>query len=64
MTERYLEDFAVGQVFNTGRLRVDKEQIFAFAKQFDPQPFHLDEAGGAQIAVSRTGGERLAHRGA
>jgi acyl dehydratase len=43
MTEHYLEDFAAGQVFNTGRVRVDKEQIFAFAKQFDPQPFHLDE---------------------
>jgi acyl dehydratase len=44
MTDHYLEDFAVGQVFNTGRLRVDKEDIFAFARQFDPQPFHLDEA--------------------
>jgi acyl dehydratase len=43
MTDRYLEDFAVGQVFQTGRVRVDKEQIFAFARQFDPQPFHLDE---------------------
>ncbi len=43
MTVHYLEDFAVGQVFNTGRLRIDKEQIFAFARQFDPQPFHLDE---------------------
>lgn len=43
MAVHYLEDFAVGQVFNTGRLRVDKEQIFAFARQFDPQPFHLDE---------------------
>jgi len=40
---RYLEDFSVGQVFNSGRLRVDKEAIVAFAKQFDPQPFHLDE---------------------
>ena len=44
MTERYLEDFSVGQVFNSGRLRVDKDQIIAYAKQFDPQPFHLDEA--------------------
>lgn len=43
MTVRYLDDFTVGQVFNTGRLRVDKEQIFAFARQFDPQPFHVDE---------------------
>jgi acyl dehydratase len=39
----YLEDFAVGQVFATGRLRIDADQIKAFAKQFDPQPFHLDE---------------------
>ncbi len=43
MPVHYLEDFAVGQVFNTGRLSVDKEQIFTFARQFDPQPFHLDE---------------------
>jgi len=43
MTVRYLEDFAVGQIFTTGRLRIDKEQIFAFAQQFDPQPFHIDE---------------------
>lgn len=39
----YFEDFAVGQVFDTGRLNVDAEQIKAFARQFDPQPFHLDE---------------------
>jgi acyl dehydratase len=41
--ERYLEDFAVGQTFGSGRLRVDKERIKAFAAEFDPQPFHLDE---------------------
>ena len=39
----YLDDFAVGQVFATGRLKIDADQIKAFAKQFDPQPFHLDE---------------------
>jgi acyl dehydratase len=43
MSRRYLEDFAVGQTFGSGRLRVDKEQIKAFAADFDPQPFHLDE---------------------
>jgi acyl dehydratase len=48
MTVRYLEDFAVGQTFNTGRHRVDKEQIFAFARQFDPQPFHTDEEAARQ----------------
>ena len=45
MSRRYLEDFAVGQTFGSGRLRVDKEQIKAFAAEFDPQPFHLDERG-------------------
>jgi acyl dehydratase len=44
MIERYLEDFAAGQVFGSARLRVEKEQITAFAAAFDPQPFHLDEA--------------------
>ena len=43
MTEHYLEDFSAGQVFNTGRVRVDKDKIFAFAREFDPQPYHLDE---------------------
>ena len=43
-SERYLEDFAVGQRLGSGRLRIGKERIFAFAAEFDPQPFHLDEA--------------------
>ena len=44
MSERYLEDFAVGQKFGSGRLRIDQEQIKSFAAEFDPQPFHLDDA--------------------
>ena len=44
MTERYLEDFAVGQTFRSGRMRIDAERIKSFAAEFDPQPFHLDEA--------------------
>jgi acyl dehydratase len=44
MTERYLEDYAVGQTFGSSRpLRMDAERIKAFAAEFDPQPFHLDE---------------------
>jgi acyl dehydratase len=43
MTGRYLEDFAVGQTFGSGRVRVDANEIKAFAAKFDPQPFHLDE---------------------
>jgi acyl dehydratase len=48
MTKRYLEDFAAGQIFKSGRKRVDKEEIFAFASQYDPQPFHLGEAAARQ----------------
>ncbi len=43
MAERYLEDFAVGQTFGSGRVRIDAERIKAFAADFDPQPFHLDD---------------------
>jgi acyl dehydratase len=53
MTERYLEDFAVGQTFgSSGRFRVEKERIKAFAAEFDPQPFHLDEKA-AQATMFR-----------
>jgi acyl dehydratase len=40
----YLEDFAAGQRFGSGRLKVDEERIKSFAAEFDPQPFHLDDA--------------------
>lgn len=39
----YLDDLHVGQRFVTGAHEVDAAQIKAFASQFDPQPFHLDE---------------------
>ena len=44
VTMRYLEDFAPGQKFGSGRLSVEAARIKAFAAEFDPQPFHLDEA--------------------
>ncbi len=43
MTTHYLEDFAAGQIFRSGTLRVTADEIKAFAAKFDPQPFHLDE---------------------
>jgi acyl dehydratase len=46
MTGQYLEDFAVGQLYRSGRLRIDKDEIVAFAAQFDPQSYHLDEDAG------------------
>ena len=44
MSRQYFEDFAVGQTYKSGRLRVEKEAIVAFAEEYDPQPFHLDDA--------------------
>ncbi|MEA2778505.1 MAG: hypothetical protein QOK29_49 [Rhodospirillaceae bacterium] len=43
MTGRYLEDFAVGQTYGSGRVRIEGERIKSFAAEFDPQAFHLDE---------------------
>ena len=45
MQRLYLEDLAVGQRFESRRELVDPEAIKAFAREFDPQPFHLDEEG-------------------
>src|ERR1700724_2361019 len=39
----YLEDFHVGQRFTSASHVIDAAQIKAFAREFDPQPFHLDE---------------------
>lgn len=41
---RYLDDLAVGDRFTSAEHAMDAEQILAFARQFDPQPFHLDDA--------------------
>ena len=42
-TGLYLDDLKVGQRFSTSSHTVDEDQIKAFAAQFDPQPFHLDD---------------------
>ena len=45
MSERlYLDDLHVGQTFVSQPHLVDTAQIKRFAAEFDPQPFHLDEA--------------------
>lgn len=40
----YLEDLGIGQRFTSGTHAMTAEAIKSFAAQFDPQPFHLDEA--------------------
>src|ERR1700676_3418832 len=51
-TALYLEDLHVGQRFTSASYRVDENGIKAFAAEFDPQSFHLDEAA-AQSGVFR-----------
>ncbi len=54
MSKRYFEDFAVGEVSKpSGRVRVDKDEIIAFAKKYDPQPFHIDEEAAKQSVFGR-----------
>ncbi|MEO5575808.1 MAG: MaoC family dehydratase [Gaiellaceae bacterium] len=42
MPELFLEDFEPGEVLELGSHTVSEEEILAFARQWDPQPFHVD----------------------
>lgn len=53
MPKRHFEDFAVGNVLPLPERRVARGEIIAFAAEFDPQPFHLDEQA---PATDLTGG--------
>ena len=44
----YLDDFEPGQTVELGSRSVTKDEIIAFAEQFDPQPFHIDESAAAE----------------
>ena len=47
MPELTFEDFTPGRVFDLGTTVVDRDEMIAFARRFDPQPFHLDESAAA-----------------
>jgi acyl dehydratase len=47
------EDFTPGRVFDLGTTVVDREEMVAFARRFDPQPFHLDDDAGARSIFGR-----------
>ncbi len=42
------DDFTLGQSFDLGATTVSEAEIIAFARQFDPQPFHLDPDAAAR----------------
>lgn len=47
------EDFEVGSVRTFGAMPVTRDAVIAFASQFDPQPFHLDDAAAAASPFGR-----------
>ena len=42
MSDRYFEDFKVGDRFVSGGMTLTESAIIDFARQWDPQPFHVD----------------------
>lgn len=48
METRFWEDFKVGEVEQIGGKKVERDEVIDFARQFDPQPFHVDEAAAKQ----------------
>lgn len=45
---QFFEDIDIGQVRETAGRRITKQEMIAFATEFDPQPFHVDEDAGQQ----------------
>jgi acyl dehydratase len=43
-----LEDLVPGQRYRLGSVTLDRDDIIGFAQDYDPQPFHLDDAAAAQ----------------
>lgn len=48
--DRYFEDYVQGAVYDCGSIGVEEEEIIAFGKRFDPQPFHTDPEAAEQSA--------------
>ena len=48
MRNAYLEDLSVGQRFVSGSMQLGEDDIIRFARDYDPQPFHLDPALAAE----------------
>jgi acyl dehydratase len=48
---RYFDDFSIGQELQLAPQTITRVELIAFAAEFDPQPFHLDEAAGSQTLL-------------
>jgi acyl dehydratase len=47
-TTRYFEDYVPGLTVDCGSFPISEAEIIAFAKEYDPQPFHIDPVGAAE----------------
>jgi acyl dehydratase len=56
----YIDDLQIGQRFFSRAYVVDEEQIKSFARQFDPQPLHLENEAAKNSLFSGLAA-RLAH---
>ena len=50
---RYYEDIEIGDTDEFGEYHVTKDEILEFAEQYDPQPFHTDEAAAEESAFGQ-----------
>ena len=46
--DRYFEDYELGATYRLGEFSLSREEIMDFARRFDPQAFHLDDAAAAR----------------
>lgn len=46
--QRFFEDYKAGRVYEFGPITVTEEDIIDFARQFDPQDFHIERARAAK----------------
>ncbi len=49
----WFEDLELGKVQSFGHYAVTREEVLDFARKYDPQPFHLDDAAAAQTHFGR-----------
>lgn len=50
---RYFEDYIAGAVHEFGPIMVEEAEVIAFARRFDPQPFHIDSEAAKQSIYGR-----------
>ncbi len=55
MPKYYFEDFTPGQIIEHGPRLITREEIVAFAAQYDPQPMHMDETAGRDSLLGGLG---------